>query len=187
MIQKIITIPNPLLRQKSKPVGKIDKKIEKVIADLLETVKNASEPEGLGLSAIQIGQLLRIFVAKTGKNFRVFINPKITFSSKETLKKVLKKEQQFFEGCLSIPGIYGFVDRPYQIKMEWQDEKGRKHSRTFTNRNSVCLQHELDHSEGILFIDHILKQKGSPRGEAGKIYELKKNQKGEDLFEEVEL
>src|SRR4030042_4404043 len=108
MIRKIITIPHPLLRQKSKPVGKIDKKIKKVITDLLETVKNTSEPKGLGLSAVQINQPLRIFVAKTGKNFEIFINPKITSSSKETLKKVLKKEQQFFEGCLSVPRIYGF-------------------------------------------------------------------------------
>ena len=180
MIRKIITIPNPLLRQKSKPVGKIDKKIEKVIADLLETVKNTSEPKGLGLSAVQINQPLRIFVAKTGKNFGIFINPKITFSSKETLKKVLKKEQQFFEGCLSVPRIYGFVNRPYQIKFEWLDEKGKKKSQSFKDRLAICLQHELDHLDGILFIDRLVKQKG-------KIYELKKNQKGEDLFEEVEL
>jgi len=179
-VRKIITIPNPLLRQKSKPVGKIDKKIKKVIANLLETVKNASEPEGLGLSAIQIGQLLRIFVAKAGKNFSVFINPKIIFASKETLKKVLKKEQQFFEGCLSLPNIYGFVDRSYQIKLEWLDEKGQKKSQSFKNRSAICLQHELDHLDGILFVDRILKQKG-------KIYELKKDKKGKDFFEKVEL
>jgi peptide deformylase len=180
MIRKIITVPNPLLRQKSKPVKKIDKKIKKVIANLLETVKNASEPEGLGLSAIQIGQPLRIFVAKTKKNFEIFINPKITFTSKETLKKVLKKEQQFFEGCLSVPRIYGFVNRPYQIKLEWLNEKGQKKSRSFKNRLAICLQHELDHLNGVLFIDRLLKQKG-------KIYELKKNEKAEDLFEEVDL
>ena len=180
MIKKIITIPNLLLRQKSKPVGKIDKKIEKVITDLLETVKSASEPEGLGLSAIQIGYPVRIFVAKTKKGFGVFINPQIIFVSKETLKKVLKKEQQFFEGCLSVPQIYGFVDRPYQIKLEWQDEKGQKKSQSFKNRLAICLQHELDHLNGVLFIDRLLKQKG-------KIYELKKDKKGKDFFEEVEL
>ena len=124
MIQKITTVPNPLLRQKSKKVAKVDKKIQKVITDLLETVKNASEPTGLGLSAVQIGQPMRIFVAKTKNNFEVFINPQIVFASKETLKKVLKKEQRFFEGCLSVPQVYGFVDRPYQIKLEWLDEKG---------------------------------------------------------------
>ncbi|MCJ7804140.1 peptide deformylase [Patescibacteria group bacterium] len=179
-IRKILTVPNPLLRQKSKPVGKIDKKIKKIIVDLFDTVKNASEPKGLGLSAIQIGHPLRIFVAKTKKKFEIFINPKITFSSKETLKKVLKKEQQFFEGCLSVPRIYGFVNRPYQIKPEWLDEKGQKKSKDFKNRLSVCLQHELDHLDGVLFIDRLLKQKG-------KIYQLKKNKKEEDLFEEVDL
>ena len=81
-IQKIITVPNPLLRQKSKVVTHVDKKIKKIINDLIETVKSASEPEGLGLSAIQIGQPVRIFVAKTKKNFEVFINPKIIEASK---------------------------------------------------------------------------------------------------------
>lgn len=184
MIRKIITIPNPLLRQKSKPVGNPpaggDKKIEKIIADLLETVKNTSEPKGLGLSAIQIGYPIRIFVAKTKKDFEVFINPEITLVSKETLKKVLKKERQFFEGCLSVPQIYGFADRPYQIKMSWQDEKGQKKSQSFKNRLAICLQHELDHLNGVLFIDHLLKQKG-------EIYELKKDKNGKDFFEEVEL
>ncbi len=180
MVQKIVIVPNPLLRQKSKQVRKIDKKIKKVIVDLLETVKKASEPEGLGLSAIQIGQTLRIFVAKVGKNFEVFVNPKIISASKKTLKDVLKKEQQFFEGCLSIPGIYGFVNRPYKIKLEWQDEKGKKKAKEFKNQIAVCLQHELDHLNGILFTDRILKQKG-------KIYELKGNKKNDSLFKEVDL
>jgi len=180
MIQKIITVPNPLLRQKSKKVGKLDKKIKKIIDDLIETVKRASEPSGLGLSAVQIGQPFRIFVAKTKKDFEVFINPQTVKVSKETLKKVLQKEQQFFEGCLSVPQIYGFVDRPYQIKLEWQDETGKKHVRDFKNRFSVCVQHELDHLEGILFIDRILQQKE-------KVYELKKDSKGKEVFEEVEL
>lgn len=180
MIRKIITIPNPLLRQKSKKIVKMDKKIEQVITDLLETVKNTREPKGLGLSAIQIGCPIRIFVAKTKKDFEVFINPEITLVSKETLKKVLKKERQFFEGCLSVPQLYGFVDRPYQIKLEWQDEKGQKRSQSFKNRLAICLQHEFDHLNGVLFIDRLLKQKG-------KIYELKKDKKGKDVFKQVEL
>lgn len=173
-------MPNPLLRQKSKRVAKADKKIQKVIADLLETAKNASEPEGLGLSAVQIGQPVRIFVGKVKNHFEVFINPQIIKSSRETLSQVLKKDDLFFEGCLSVPQIYGFVDRPYQIKMEWEDEKGSKHTCKFINRNSICIQHEFDHLEGILFIDWLLKQNG-------KIYELKKDKKGQEVFEEVEL
>jgi peptide deformylase len=179
MIQKIITVPHPLLRQKSKKVAKIDKKIKMVIEDLLATVKGASDPEGLGLSAVQINQTVRIFVAKTGKNFEVFINPQIIESSEKKLSQVLPKSKQFFEGCLSLPQIYGFVDRPYEIKLIWQDEKGQKKNRVFTNKISICLQHELDHLNGILFTDWLLKQKG-------KIYELKKDDKGGEIFEEME-
>jgi peptide deformylase len=180
MIQKIITVPDKLLRQKSKPVGQIDKKIQRVIDDLLETVKGASDPEGLGLSAIQIGQPIRIFVAKTGRNFEVFINPKITFYSKKKLKGVLPKEKLLFEGCLSVPQIYGFVNRPFEIQISWKDEKGREKTKRFKDKLSVCLQHEFDHLEGIIFTDRILKEKG-------KIYELKKDKKGEDYFQEVSL
>jgi len=187
MIQKIIIVPNPLLRQKSKVVAHVDKKIKKIITDLIETIKSASEPEGLGLSAIQIGQPVRIFVAKTQKpacrqagDFEVFINPEIIEFSKENLSDVLKKEKLFFEGCLSVPQIYGFVERPYYIKLVWQDEKGAKHTRKFTNRNSICLQHEFDHLEGILFIDRLLQQKE-------KVYELKKSRQGKEVFEEVKL
>ena len=180
MIQKIITVPDRLLRQKSKPVGQIDKKIQRVIDDLLETVKGASDPEGLGLSAIQIGQPVRIFVAKTGLNFEVFINPKITFYSKKKLKGVLSKDKLLFEGCLSVPQIYGFVNRPFEIEISWEDEKGRKKTKRFQDKLSVCLQHEFDHLEGIIFTDRLLKEKG-------KIYELKKDKKGEDYFEEVSL
>jgi len=193
MIQKIITVPHPLLRQKSKTVVKTDKKTKEIIANLLETVKSASEPEGLGLSAVQIGYPVRIFVARLlekdkkqkslppskGK-FEVFINPKIINFSKQKLSQVLKKEKQFLEGCLSVPQIYGFVDRPYEIKLEWQDEKGQKHSQNFFNRDAVCLQHEFDHLEGILFIDRLLQQKG-------KIYELKKEKDGEEVFKEIKL
>lgn len=179
MIRKILTVPNPILRQKSKKVNKIDKKIKIIIQDLLETVKNASKPEGLGLSAIQINQPVRIFVTKTKKDFEVFINPKIIEVSDKKLSQVLSKNKQFFEGCLSLPEIYGFVDRPYQIKLEWQDEKNQKKTRLFTNKLSVCIQHEFDHLEGILFTDHILKQKG-------KIFELKKDDDGQEVFEEMQ-
>ena len=186
MIKKIITVPNPLLRQKSKEVmpagGQAggDKKIKKVVQDLLATVKSTSEPEGLGLSAIQIGQPVRIFVAKTGRNFEVFINPKITFFSKKRLSQALAKEELLFEGCLSVPQIYGFIDRPFEIQITWQNEKGNQKTRKFKNKLAVCLQHEFDHLEGILFTDRLLQQKE-------KIYQLKKNKKGQEVFEEIEL
>lgn len=180
MIQKIITVPDKLLRQKSKPILKVDQKVQKIITDLLETVKEASDPEGLGLSAIQIGQPVCIFVAKIGRNFEVFINPEITFYSKKKLKGTLPKEKLLFEGCLSVPRIYGFVNRPFEIQISWENEKGQKKTQRFKDKLSVCIQHEFDHLEGILFTDRLLKEKG-------KIYELKKDKKGEDYFEEVSI
>jgi peptide deformylase len=179
-ISKILTIPNPLLRQKSKKVAKVDKKTLKIIADLLETVKSASDPEGLGLSAIQIGQPIRIFVAKTNRNFEVFINPEITFYSKKKLKGALPKDQLLFEGCLSVPQIYGFLNRPFEIQITWENLKGQKRTKRFQDKLSVCLQHEFDHLEGIIFTDRLLKEKA-------KIYELKKDKNNEDYFQEISL
>jgi len=159
MIKKIITVPNSLLRQKSKSVDKIDKKIKKIIDDLLTTVKKTTDPEGLGLSAIQIGQPVRIFVAKVNNNFEVFINPTINFFSKKKLSQALPKEKLLFEGCLSVPQIYGFIDRPFEIQITWQNEKGNQKTRKFKDKLAVCLQHEFDHLEGILFTDRLLQQK----------------------------
>lgn len=179
-IKKIITVPNPKLRQQSKPVKKIDKKIEKLVEDLLDTVKAAEEPKGAGLSAVQISKLVRIFVIKKGKKFVPFINPKITWQSKKMFSQVLEKEKVFMEGCLSIPGYYGFVDRPYAVKLKWQDLKGKTLQEKFENKESAYVQHESDHLNGILFIDRILRQQG-------KIYKLEKDKEGKEIFFEVEI
>ncbi len=179
MQQKIITVPNPVLKEKSKPVKEINKKIREIIQDLKDTVKKASEPEGIGLSAVQINKLLRIFVAKVDNKFEVFINPKIKPSQK-TLTQVLPKKKLFFEGCLSIPKIYGFVDRPYQIQIEWQNEEGKKHKGNFKGKEAVCLQHELDHLNGILFTERVLKQ-------GGKLYEVSKDKRNRESFREIEI
>ncbi len=175
--QKVITVPNPKLRQRSKTVKKIDNKIKKTIKNLLDTVKAASDPEGIGLSAIQINQPVRIFVVKIEDKFEVFINPKI-IPFKKTLTQILPKEKLFFEGCLSVPKIYGFVDRPYKIKINWQDEKGKKHKKTFSFKKAICLQHEMDHLNGILFTERILEQKG-------KLYHLTKDKNKKEIFEEI--
>ncbi len=179
MQQKIITVPNPILKEKSKPVKKIDKKIRQIIKDLKETVRKASDPEGLGLSAVQINKPVRIFIAKVNNNFEIFINPKIKPSQK-TLTQILPKKKLFFEGCLSVPKIYGFVDRPYQIQIEWQDEEGKKQQGIFKAKEAICLQHEMDHLNGILFIERILEQKG-------KLYKLTKDEKNKEIFKEIEI
>jgi len=131
-IKKIITVPNPILRQKSKSVeissrGRPASGWKKLVTDLIDTAKAAEEPKGVGLSAVQIGKLARVFIIKRGRKFVPFINPKITWRSKKTFTQVLEKEKQFMEGCLSVPSFYGFVDRPYAIKLKWQDLGGKTH------------------------------------------------------------
>ncbi|HUV43146.1 MAG TPA: peptide deformylase [Patescibacteria group bacterium] len=179
-IKKIITVPNSKLRQKSKPVKKIDKKIKQLVKNLIETAKAAEEPKGVGLSAIQINKPVRVFVIKRGNKFTPFINPKITWQSKKKLSQVLEKEKLLFEGCLSIPGFYGFVDRPYAIKLKWQDLERKNHQEKFAEKESTFVQHELDHLNGILFTDHILKQKG-------KIFKIEKDEEDNEVFVEVEI
>ncbi len=179
-IKKIITVPNPKLRQKSKPVKKIDKKIKQLVKNLIETAKAAEEPKGVGLSAIQIDKPLRVFVIKRGNKFTPFINPKILWQSKKNLAQVLEKEKLLLEGCLSIPGFYGFVDRPYAVKLKWQDLEGKNHQEKFAEKEATFVQHEFDHLNGILFTDHILKQKG-------KIFKIEKDEEDNEVFVEVEI
>lgn len=175
-VQKILTVPNPILRQKSKPVEKIDKKINNLVKDLIDTAKAAKEPKGVGLSAVQIGKLVRVFVIKQEKKFIPFINPKIVWQSKKMFSQVLKKEKQFLEGCLSVPNYYGFVDRPHMVKLEWQNLQGKSHKEKFKDKQSAYIHHEVDHLDGILFIDRILAQKG-------KLYKLGRKK----VFVEIKL
>jgi len=100
--QKVITVPNKILKQKSKLVKKIDKKTKEIIKDLRDTVKDASDPEGIGLSAIQINKPVRIFIAKINDHFEIFINPKITFSKKPLLRCFLKRN-------FSLKAVYLFL------------------------------------------------------------------------------
>lgn len=179
-IKKIIAVPNPILRQKSKPVEKIDKKIKQLIKDLADTVKAQRNPRGAGLSAIQIGKPWRIFVLYKNKKISSFINPKIIWRAKETLADKLPEKKQFMEGCLSVPGYWGFVNRPYKIKLEYLDLAGQKKTAEYEGIQASYVQHEIDHSDGILFVERILEQ-------GGKLYKLEKDRQGKDVFVEVEI
>jgi peptide deformylase len=179
-VKKIITVPNPLLRQKTHQVRKFDKKLHHLVKDLIDTAKNASDPEGVGLSAIQIGEAKRVFVIKQGKKFEAIVNPKITKKSKKKFSQVLKKDEQFLEGCLSVPDYFALVDRPFKIELEWHDLKGKTKKAKFENKPSAYVQHELDHLNGILFTDRALKQ-------GQKIYQIEKDESGQDELVEVKL
>lgn len=161
MIQKIIDTKNPIIRQKSKPVTKIDKKIKELAKDLVDTLRVQKEPEGVGLAAVQIGKLVRMFAMVYQTGFKVIINPQVISSipnKKKTGKKTNKKNS-ILEGCLSVPFYYGPLKRKYSITISYQEVDGTEKTETFTDFPAQIVQHELDHLEGVLFTDHILTQK----------------------------
>lgn len=179
-IKKIVIVPNPLLRQKSKPVKWFDKRLKNLVKNLVDTMIAQDSPKGVGLSAPQIGQSYRVFIARIGGKIIPFINPQISFRSKEALKEKVPQDKRLFEGCLSVPKYWGFVNRPYRVKIEFQDEKGKKQSLQLEDKEAIYVQHEFDHLEGILFVDRILEQ-----GE--KIYKQGKDEEGKTILVESEL
>ena len=157
-IRPIVEVPDPRLREISKPVDTVDAEVRTLVADMFETMYAAP---GIGLAAIQVGVPKRILVidlqepAEEGgepvKDPRVFINPEIVESSDQ--------EVPYTEGCLSVPDQFAEVDRPDRIRARWLDEKGVQHDREITGMLAVCLQHEMDHLNGVLFIDHLSRLK----------------------------
>ena len=154
-IRTIITEPDKLLRQVSKPVGKVGKKEQELMTDMLETMYAAN---GIGLAAIQVGIPLRIIVMdickeNNKKEPRFFVNPII--KNKDPFKATYE------EGCLSVPNQFANVDRPSKCEVEYLDYNGNKQLLKAEGLLATCIQHEMDHLEGILFIDYLSKLKRS--------------------------
>ncbi|HZQ41278.1 MAG TPA: peptide deformylase [Rhizomicrobium sp.] len=154
-IRPILTAPDPRLQAISTDVEKVDAEIRKLVDDMAESMYAA---DGIGLAAVQIGVPKRVIVIdldqKEGKkNPRAFINPKITWASEETAV--------FEEGCLSVPEIWDDVERPARIKVEYLDSDGNKQVLEADGMLATCLQHEMDHLNGVLFIDHLSRLKRS--------------------------
>lgn len=140
----IVKIPNDVLRQKATDVAKVNKRVRTVAENMVRIMKKAN---GVGLAAPQIGLLERIIViAPEGKPI-VLINPVIKDSSEET--------EVAEEGCLSIPGLYGDVERPLEVEIEAYDIKGRAVAYTVEGFAARVVQHEVDHLDGVLFIDKV--------------------------------
>ncbi len=154
-IRPILIAPDPRLKAVSTPVETVDAEIRKLAEDMADSMYAA---EGIGLAAVQIGVAKRIIVMdldqKDGKkNWRAFINPKITWASEEMAT--------YEEGCLSVPEIWDDVERPARIKAEYLDLDGKKVEIEADGMLATCLQHEMDHLEGVLFIDHFSRLKRS--------------------------
>lgn len=152
-IKPLIILPDPLLRQVSKPVEQVDSEITRLADDMLETMYDAP---GIGLAAIQIGVPRRMLVIDVSKEDEenkplVFINPQILASSDE--------RSTYEEGCLSIPDYYAEVERPATVTVSFVDREGKQQTIEADGLLATCLQHEIDHLNGVLFIDHISRLK----------------------------
>ena len=151
-IRKILVEPNPFLRQVSHNVERVDNEIRKLMDDMLETMYEAP---GIGLAAIQIGVPKRVIVIDISKEDEkkpmYFVNPEIVVKS--------KNNSSYEEGCLSVPGQFAEIDRPDKCHINYLDYNGQKKELKAEGLLATCIQHEMDHLEGILFIDHLSKLK----------------------------
>ncbi|BAT57699.1 peptide deformylase [Variibacter gotjawalensis] len=152
-IRPLVILPDAQLRQVSEPVQKIDADIKRLIEEMFETMYDAP---GIGLAAIQVGVPKRVVTMDLSRGEeerapRVFINPEIVESSEEL--------SSYEEGCLSIPEIHEDVERPARVRVKYLDEKGAAQEIEADGLLATCLQHEIDHLNGVLFIDHISKLK----------------------------
>ncbi|ESQ80258.1 peptide deformylase [Asticcacaulis sp. YBE204] len=161
-IREIITVPNPLLKQVSKPVeGGVTDDLRALMDDMLETMYDAP---GIGLAAIQIGEPVRIIVmdlqekpedapedSEGVKNPRFFVNPEIVSASEEL--------SVYDEGCLSVPEVYDEVKRPARVRIRYLNYQGETVEEDCDGLYATCIQHEMDHLNGVLFIDHLSKLK----------------------------
>lgn len=172
---KIVTVPNPILRTRVKLVASVDKKIKKIISAMKQTLLGLKDPPGVGLAAPQVGLNLTLFVFKNKRQITAVINPKILDHADEEVLDIRKKHTML-EGCLSIPQYYGTVKRFSSVTISFLNENGVTQTQKFDMPEAVIIQHEMDHLEGKLFIDKLLKQKG-------KLYKVERNK--EDNKEEL--
>jgi len=158
----IVEIPDPRLRLVCEPVAAVDDEVRALVADMFETMYAA---HGIGLAASQVGVIRRVMVVdlqereseeedaapEAKRDPRAFINPEILWVSDEL--------STYSEGCLSIPEQYAEVERPARCRVKWLDEQGQAHEDEFHGLMATCVQHEIDHLNGVLFIDHISRLK----------------------------
>ena len=152
-LKQILVEPNPILRQKSLPINEVDSELQKLIDDMLETMYAAP---GIGLAAIQIGVPKRVIVLDLAakdepKNPMHFINPEIVEKS--------ENNSIYEEGCLSVPGQFAEIERPDKCHIKYLDYYGQPKELKTEGMLATCIQHEMDHLEGILFIDYLSKLK----------------------------
>ena len=152
-LREILVVPHPVLKQVSQPVDKVDDELRALMDDMLETMYDAP---GIGLAAIQIGVPKRVIVMDLARQDeepqpRYYVNPEILWASEETAP--------YEEGCLSVPEIFDEVERPARVKLRYLNYQGEQIEEEAEGLFAVCIQHEMDHLNGVLFIDHLSRLK----------------------------
>lgn len=175
-MSKIVRIPEAILSAKTRPVNFKGIKLDRIVKDMKNTLNQATNPKGVGLAAPQIGLPWQIFIIKPtdDSDCQVFINPQIIKHSE--CQTAHKNDQYKLEGCLSIPNIWGQVNRFSEIELTYLDEKGKQKTGVFTDFEAIIIQHEMDHLNGILFPQRALEQKH-------KLYQSIRKRNKEELTE----
>lgn len=177
----IVQAPNEVLSQKAKEIKKIDQSVLALIDEMKDTLEHATDPEGVGLAAPQVGKSLQLFIIKQSISapVQVFINPILTIPEETTLQKK-KKGPVKLEGCLSLYNVWGVVRRYPSVILTFLDEHGKSHTKKFTGFFATIVQHECDHLQGVLFPKRVLEQNE-------QLYKSRKDEKGEMIFDELSL
>ena len=152
-LREILVVPDPILKQISKPVETVDDDLRALMDDMLETMYDAP---GIGLAAIQVGVAKQVIVMDLAREDeppapRYFVNPQILWASEETAP--------YEEGCLSVPEIYDEVERSAEVKIKYLDYHGKEVTEDAEGLYAICIQHEMDHLKGVLFIDYLSRLK----------------------------
>lgn len=179
-MKPIVSVPHKALSSKAKTVTSFDRKLHKLISDMKQSLTLATNPRGVGLAAPQVGVSMRVFITKPNEHapIRVFINPEIIHRSDDQTSTHDKRGR--LEGCLSIPNLWGNVKRAKEVTLKYQDEHGTSHEETFTGFMATIVQHETDHTNGILYTQRVIEQKQ-------KLYEVATDEHGKEVLDEVQL
>lgn len=168
-ILPILSYPDPRLRTIAEPVKKVDDEIKTLIDDMIETMYAA---KGIGLAATQVDRHIQLIVmdlSENNDNPRVFINPKVT--------PLIEDKKPYEEGCLSVPDVYDSVERPTKVKIEALDGDGNPFEEIAEGLLAVCIQHEMDHLNGVLFVDYLSRLKQTrARDKVRKVVKMREKQ-----------
>ncbi|OGG11790.1 peptide deformylase [Candidatus Gottesmanbacteria bacterium RBG_13_45_10] len=180
-MSQIVTTPSDILTAPAKTITFFDKRLARLIVDMKKTLIETKNPRGVGLAGPQVGESYRIFVTRPTQSatIRVFVNPTILKYSDEQTDGVPDRDNKL-EGCLSIPNVWGKVTRSKRVRLRFQDQTGATHEEEFTGFLATIIQHETDHTNGVLFTRRVIEQQG-------KLYENTRDKEGKESLEEITL